>query len=96
MESKNLAYLKEHFIHNGFESVDFIIIQSFSKYDFNFEILNEFLHIYNDEDKNKILKVIEREKRKICKLLNIPYRDKQNNLETTIENEQNCEMCNVF
>ena len=96
LESKNLAYLKEHFIHNGFESVDFIIIQAFSKYDFNFEILNEFLHIYNDEDKNKILKVIEREKRKICKLLNIPYRDKQNNLETTIENEQNCEMCNVF
>ena len=96
LESKQLSYLKEHFIHNGFESVDFIIIQSFSKYDFNNEILNEYLHIYNDEDKNKILKAIKREKRKICKLLNISFEDKDNDLDLNIEKEQNCEICNIF
>ncbi len=96
LESKQLSYLKEHFIHNGFESVDFIIIQSFSKYDFNNEILTEYLHIYNDDDKNKILKAIKREKRKICKLLNISLYEKENDLDLNVESENNCEICNIF
>ena len=48
--------LKENFIYNGFDQVEFIILQMFSKSKFNKEFLNEYLHIYNDEDKKKVLK----------------------------------------
>ncbi len=48
----NLLKYKENFIHNGFDQVEFIILQLFSEYKFNKEILNECLHIYLDEDKD--------------------------------------------
>ena len=69
----NLLWLKENFIHNGFDQVEFIMIQMFSEYKSNFEILNEYLHIYNDEDKKKVLKKLFEEKKNICNEYNIEY-----------------------
>ena len=69
----NLFWLKENFIHNGFDQVEFIMIQMFSEYKFNKEILNEYLHIYNDEDKLKVLKKLFEEKKNICNDYNIEY-----------------------
>ena len=39
------------------------MIQMFSEYKFNKEILNEYLHIYNDDDKKKVLKKLFEEKK---------------------------------
>ena len=44
---KGLNKFKENFIHNGFESIDYVLIQMFSNFDFNEKILIEYLHIYN-------------------------------------------------
>jgi len=68
-----LFYLKENFIHNGFDQVEFIILQMFSEFKFNKEVLNEYLHIYNDEDKKKVLKKLYLEKKNICQEYNIEY-----------------------
>ena len=45
LRSKNLFELKDNFIHNGFDQVDFIIIQLFSEIKFNKNLLVELLHI---------------------------------------------------
>ena len=45
----------------------------FSEYKFNKEILNKYIHIYNEEDKKKILKKLFEEKRNICNEYNIEY-----------------------
>ena len=60
-------------IYNGFDQVEFIMIQMFSEYKFDKEILNEYLHIYNDEDKKKVLKKLYEEKKNICNQYNIEY-----------------------
>ena len=73
LKKLNLLWLKENFIHNGFDQVEFIMIQMFSEYKFNKEILNEYLHIYNDDDKRKVLKKLFEEKKIICSEYNIEY-----------------------
>ena len=49
------------------------MIQMFTEYKFNKEILNEYLHIYNEEDKKKVLKKLFEEKKNICNEYNIEY-----------------------
>ena len=73
LKKLNLLWLKENFIHNGFDQVEFIMLQMFSEYKFNKEILNEYLHIYNDDDKKKVLKKLFEEKKIICNEYNIEY-----------------------
>ena len=73
LKTLNLFWLKENFIHNGFDQVEFIMIQMFSEYKFNKEILNEYLHIYNDDEKKKVLKKLFEEKKNICNEYNIEY-----------------------
>ena len=55
----DIIRLKGNFIHNGFDRIEFIIIQQFSKYAFDKKILNEYLHIYIDRDKNKLLNILQ-------------------------------------
>ena len=89
LKKLNLLRLKENFIHNGFDQVEFIMIQMFSEYKFNKEILNEYLHIYSDEDKNKVLKKLYEEKKNICNVYNIEYDINEENeiLTSRTENE---------
>ena len=97
LKSKKLSYLKENFIHNGFEYVDYIIIQFFSKYTFDDESLIEYLHIYNEDDRKKVLRTFLREKYKICNDLNITFEDKSNiNLNIENDESENCGICNIF
>ena len=100
LESKNISFLKENLIHNGFDNIEYLLIQLFSKYTFNDGILTDCLHIYNEEYKIIFMKVLFKEKRKICKILNIPFYEKfqfkNKSLELNGENEENCELCNIF
>ena len=73
LKVNNLLKFKENFIHNGFDQIDYILIQLFSRYCFNKKILNDYMHIYLDEDKNYILKILYREKKKICNTLGLQY-----------------------
>ena len=73
LKVNNLLKFKENFIHNGFDQIDYILIQLFSRYCFNKKILNDYMHIYLDEDKNYILKILYKEKKNICNTLGLQY-----------------------
>ena len=77
LRSKNLFELKDNFIHNGFDQVDFIILQLFSEFKFNKNFLIEYLHIYHETDQKKVTKILYEEKEKICKEINIPFDKKE-------------------
>ena len=77
LRSKNLFELKDNFIHNGFDQVDYIIIQLFSEFKFNKNLLTEFLHIYHEVDQKKVIKMLYEEKEKICKEINIQFDKKE-------------------
>ena len=94
----NLSKYKENFIHNGFDQVDYIILQLFSEYKFDKMILNDFLHIYNDQDKKLVINTLYEEKYKIANELEIYYdeNEKKEILKTFEKNDCNNEGCNIF
>ena len=77
LKKNNLLKFKENFIHNGFDQIDYIFIQLFSKYSFDRRILNDYVHIYLDQDKNYVLKILYQEKKKISNLLGMQFDDIQ-------------------
>ena len=110
LKVNNLWKFKENFIHNGFDQIDFILIQLFSKYSFDKKILNDYMHIYLDEDKNYILKILYKEKKRISNLMGLQNNDdeiknilsySQNNnslnesyMDNNQNNNNNC--CSIF
>ena len=105
LRNKDLMEYKENFIHNGFDQIEFILIQLFSIFSFNKEILNDYMHIYNDSDKIKVIKKLYEEKRNIAKEIGINYNEKEvynilneqfnvNSLEEDEEKSQN--ICNII
>ena len=75
LSCKDLLKFKENFIHNGFDQIDYILIQLFSEFKFNSEILSDWLHIYADKDKRKVLEVLYDEKMNICIELSLSIED---------------------
>ena len=71
LRSNNLSKFQGNFIYNGFDKIEFIIIQLFSKYSFDHKILNNYLHVYINKDKIKILKKLYSIKINIAKELGI-------------------------
>ena len=110
LKVNNLLKFKENFIHNGFDQIDYILIQLFSKYCFDKKILNDYMHIYLEDDKNYILKILYREKKRISNLLGIPYNDDEiknilsysqirsslNESYININNQNNNNCCSIF
>ena len=58
LRAHDIVKFKGNFIHNGFDKIEFVIIQLFSKYAFNKKILNEYLHVYIDRDKVRLLNIL--------------------------------------
>jgi hypothetical protein len=77
LRNKKLMEFKENFIHNGFDQIEFILIQLFSSFSFNKEILNDYMHIYSEENKIKVIKKLYEEKRTISKELGIDFNEKE-------------------
>ena len=77
LRKKELMEFKENFVHNGFDQIDFILIQLFSCFAFNKEILNDYFHIYSDSDQNKVIKKLYEEKEMISKEIGIDYDETQ-------------------
>ena len=75
----DLVRFKGNFIHNGFDRIEFVIIQLFSKYSFNKKILNEYLHVYIDRDKFKLLNILNMVKFNIAKELGIDINEDEMN-----------------
>ena len=104
LRNKDLMEFKENFVHNGFDQIEFILIQLFSCFSFNKEILNDYMHIYSEYDKIKVIKKLYEEKRTISRELGIDYNEKEvyniiNDQFNEIENNDeftNNNICNVF
>ena len=58
LRAHDIIRFKGNFMHNGFDRIEYIIIQLFTKYAFDKNILNEYLHVYIDGDKNKLLNIL--------------------------------------
>ena len=92
LRSKNLMEFKENFVHNGFDQIEFILIQLFSSFAFNKDILNDYMHIYSEQDKSKVIKRLYEEKKSIAKEIGIDYDERE---VFYILNEQNEELENL-
>ena len=77
LRSKDLFEFKYNFIHNGFDQVDFIIIQLFSEFKFNKNFLMDYFHIYHENEQKKLITILYEEKEKICKDLNLNFNKKE-------------------
>ena len=77
LKYKGLMEYKENFIHNGFDQIDYLIIQLFSNFKFTKEILNDYMHIYSEKDKIKVIQKLYEEKKRISLEFGLPYDDKE-------------------
>ena len=58
LRANNIYKFKGNFLYNGFDKIEYIIIQLFSKYAFNRQILTDHLHVYLEKDKIKLLSAL--------------------------------------
>ena len=84
----DIVRLKGNFIHNGFDRIEYVIIQQFSKYAFDKKILNEYLHIYIDRDKNKLLNILQMIKNKLSNEFGINFEIKDDIKENNTNQKQ--------
>ena len=93
LRCKELVQFKENFIHNGFDQIEFILIQLFSCFAFNKEILNDYLHIYSDKDKKKVITKLYEEKKRLANLMGIEfnYKEIKQLLDDSFDDSENSE-----
>ena len=102
LKYKGLLEYKENFIHNGFDQIDYLFIQLFSNFKFNKEILNDYMHIYSEKDKTKVIQKLYEEKRKIAIEFGIPCEINEEEKILNTKNDNNIiskeekECCNIF
>ena len=68
-EKYNIKELCSYFINNGFDIVEYIILQMLSRFPINDYILEKDMHINDDNDRKKILIILNNEVNKIYKFL---------------------------
>ena len=94
LKRSNLTHLKENFISNGFDRIEYFIIQMFSSYPINDNILKNELNIKNEKDRDIILYNLNREI-KLQKLNNQENIVKKYKLEFFGEDDEE-EICFIF
>ena len=85
----NLYKFKGNFIYNGFDKIEYVIIQLFSKYAFNKQILNDHLHVYIEKDKSKLLSRLFLAKASISKECGIEIDEEEMNKITNFSHKKN-------
>ena len=73
LKFKDLWKYKENFIHNGFDQLEYVLLQLFSKYAYDKEIMNDCFHLYIEKDKVDVLNKLYEEKKNIAQECNIDY-----------------------
>ena len=101
LKSKDLFEFRENFVHNGFDQVDYVIIQLFSNFKFDKNMMVEYFHIYLENSQKKIIKKLYEEKEKISKEFNIIFnRNELNEILSSFKDDlavqQNNESCIIF
>ncbi len=70
LKRKNLMKFYQNFYHNGFELIEYILIQMYSSFPINDDTLENCFHIYDQNDRIKVLKSIVNEMKKINTFVN--------------------------
>ena len=60
-----IYHLYNYFYHNGFDLINFVILQMFTKFVINDEIIQKSLHIYNKKDRYLVLDALFNEVKEI-------------------------------
>ena len=66
----DLLCLYQNFLHNGFDLINYVILQMYGSYPINNDILENYFHIYDENQRNLLLKAIRKEIWKIDNFLN--------------------------
>jgi hypothetical protein len=61
----NLLHLHDNFYHNGFDLINYVILQMFTKYSINDDIVQKCLHIYKKKDRYLVLDALFNEVKEI-------------------------------
>ena len=97
----NLPHLRKNFLHNGFDSIDYLILQCFSIYLVDEALLENYMHIYNKSDRRKILSQLAKDlnliNKKICnQSINFNNFDLLTDHENYEKPEAGCKGCTIF
>ena len=66
----DLFCLYQNFVHNGFDLINYVILQMYGSYPINNDTLENYFHIYDENQRNLLLKAIRKEIWKIDNFLN--------------------------
>ena len=66
----DIINLYQNFCHNGFDLINYVILQMYGSYPIDSDILENNFHIYDEDQRYLVLKAIEKEINKINKFLN--------------------------
>ena len=66
----NLNNLYQNFSHNGFDQINYVILQMYSSFPINLDILENYFHIYDEEQRKLTLEAIKKEIMKINNFIN--------------------------
>jgi hypothetical protein len=61
LSRNNLTHLYQNFYHNGFEQINYVILQMYSSYPINNDILENYFHIYNEEQRILTMDALQKE-----------------------------------
>ena len=75
----DLMNLYSNFVHNGFDNLNFVILQMYSRYVINDDMLINHFHIYDRVQRNILLSALEEELKKINYFLNSKEYDNYSN-----------------
>jgi hypothetical protein len=66
----DLINLYQNFYHNGFDMIEYVIIQMYSSFPINDDILENYFHIYDEKQRANTLKAIVNEMKIINRFMN--------------------------
>ena len=66
----SLQYLYQNFCHNGFDLINYVILQMYGNNPINNDILENCFHIYDENQRELVMKSLDREVYKINNILN--------------------------
>lgn len=97
----NLPYLRKNFLHNGFDSIEYLILQCYSIYLVDDALLENYLHIYNKAERRKILSQLAKDlniiNKKICnQSINLINFDLLSEYDQGEKVEGGCKGCSIF
>ena len=78
LKFKDLWKFKENFLHNGFDQIEYVLLQLFSKYKFNKNVMNDCLHVYSERDKKNVLNKLYEEKLSLARECGLEYDENEN------------------